>query len=309
MAPPIDAYLACRKDLLAFIDEQNCAPIMVRLAWHDSGNYDKNVTSWPQSGGANASIIHEPEINFGANAGLTKAINFLKPFKMKYLSVSWADLIQMASVSAIQVCGGPVIPMRYGRVDVKDGSACPEPTSRGTSGNAGLPDAMPPFGCGAKDAATHLRNIFYRMGFDDEAIVALSGAHTLGRAFKERSGTVTNGYGDASASKYTRSTCPVRHDGKAGVGMPGGKAWTKNWLTFDNSYFQYLKQGADTELNWFPSDAALHEDAKFKVFFDKFAGSQAAFFEAYARAHKKLSECGSKFEPVGGFELPARSKL
>ena len=30
----------------------------------------------------------------------------------------------------------------------------------------------------------HLRNVFYRMGFGDEGIVALSGAHTLGRAFK-----------------------------------------------------------------------------------------------------------------------------
>jgi hypothetical protein len=36
----------------------------------------------------------------------------------------------------------------------------------GTAGNAGLPDAEPgpegAFGCGATDAATHLRNIFYR---------------------------------------------------------------------------------------------------------------------------------------------------
>lgn len=30
------------------------------------------------------------------------------------------------------------------------------------------------------------RNIFNRMGFDDEGIVALSGAHTLGRAFQEK---------------------------------------------------------------------------------------------------------------------------
>lgn len=32
----------------------------------------------------------------------------------------------------------------------------------------------------------HLRHIFYRMGFDDKGIVALSGAHTLGRARKVR---------------------------------------------------------------------------------------------------------------------------
>lgn len=33
-------------------------------------------------------------------------------------------------------------------------------------------------------AQAHLRNVFYRMGFDDEGIVALSGAHTIGRAKK-----------------------------------------------------------------------------------------------------------------------------
>jgi Peroxidase len=30
--------------------------------------------------------------------------------------------------------------------------------------------------------------VFYRMGFDDRGIVALSGAHTLGRAYPSRSG-------------------------------------------------------------------------------------------------------------------------
>lgn len=32
-----------------------------------------------------------------------------------------------------------------------------------------------------------------RMGFNDQEIVALSGAHTIGRAFKERSGTTPHG--------------------------------------------------------------------------------------------------------------------
>mmetsp|Transcript_70852 Transcript_70852/g.196842 ORF Transcript_70852/g.196842 Transcript_70852/m.196842 type:complete len:310 (+) Transcript_70852:119-1048(+) len=309
MSLPLDEYAACRRDLLAFINENNCMPIMVRLAWHDSGTFDKRLSSWPACGGANASIIFEPEIDHGANAGLAKAVNYLKPFKAKYPKVSWADLIQMASACAIEVAGGPVIPMKYGRVDVTDGSACPARKSRGTADNAGLPDAMAPFGCGAPDAATHLRNIFNRMGFDDEGIVALSGAHTLGRAFKERSGTVDNGYGDAKASKYTKSTCIARMDGATGVGMAGGKAWTPNWLTFDNAYFVQLKKGNDDNLIAFPTDKALHEDEKFKPYFDKFADSKDAFFGAYARAHKKLSELGSKFEPAQGFTLPPPSKL
>jgi L-ascorbate peroxidase len=36
--------------------------------------------------------------------------------------------------------------------------------------------------------AEHLREVFYRMGLSDKEIVALSGAHTLGRARPERSG-------------------------------------------------------------------------------------------------------------------------
>merc|ERR1712137_809096 len=143
--------------------------------------------------------------------------------------------------------------------------------------------------------------IFNRMGFDDEGIVALSGAHTIGRAFKERSGTVDNGYGDKTASKYTNSGCPVRHDGASGVGMSGGKSWTKKWLTFDNSYFQPT---GDDDLIWFPTDKALSDDSGFKPFFDRFAKDQKAFFESYAKAHKKLSELGSKFEPASGFSLP-----
>lgn len=33
----------------------------------------------------------------------------------------------------------------------------------------------------ASQGAEHLREVFYRMGFNDREIVALSGAHTLGR--------------------------------------------------------------------------------------------------------------------------------
>ena len=74
------------------------------------------------------------------------------------------------------------------------------------------------------------------MGFDDREIVALSGAHTIGRAFAERSGTVSEGYGPKKGSVYTKPTHIARGDGKKGIGMAGGRSWTKQWLTFDNSY-------------------------------------------------------------------------
>ena len=39
----------------------------------------------------------------------------------------------------------------------------------------------------AKRGVDHIRDVFYRIGFNDRDIVALSGAHSLGRCHKERS--------------------------------------------------------------------------------------------------------------------------
>mmetsp|Transcript_2141 Transcript_2141/g.4930 ORF Transcript_2141/g.4930 Transcript_2141/m.4930 type:complete len:356 (+) Transcript_2141:88-1155(+) len=305
-----DTYLvhaslkALHQDLKTFINKNNAGPILIRIAWHDSGTFDQRIKSWPECGGANGAIIHEPEMSFGANAGLTKARAYLKEFKDKYPAVSWADLIQMASATAVECMGGPKIDMKYGRVDVPGPEACvPGDSREGFKTHAGLPDAMPPFGCGAKDAATHLRNVFSKkMGFTDKDIVALSGAHTVGRAFKDRSGACPFGY--ANPSKYTKDDCIARHDNRKGVGMPGGCSWTKNWLTFDNSYYKdYKVSTEDKDLLWFPTDAALHEDPEFNKTFQLFAKDQKEFFKAYAAAHKKLSELGSKFSPEKGITL------
>ena len=49
------------------------------------------------------------------------------------------------------------------------------------------PRRLAPAGSDPSDAQ-HLRDVFYRMGFDDRAIVALSGAHALGRCHTTASG-------------------------------------------------------------------------------------------------------------------------
>nr|CAD1830525.1 unnamed protein product [Ananas comosus var. bracteatus] len=169
-APVVDAgYLKeidkARRDLRALIASKNCAPIMLRLAWHDAGTYDVNT----KTGGPNGSIRHEEEYNHGSNAGLKIAIDLLEPVKAKHPRITYADLYQLAGVVAVEVTGGPTIDFVPGR---RDSSVCPK--------EGRLPDA--------KKGSSHLRDIFYRMGLSDNDIVALSGGHTLGRAHPERSG-------------------------------------------------------------------------------------------------------------------------
>ena len=154
-----------RRHLRALISSKGCAPIMLRLAWHDAGTYDVNT----KTGGANGSIRYEEEYTHGSNAGLKIAIDLLEPIKAKSPKITYADLYQLAGVVAVEVTGGPTVEFIPGR---RDSSVCPR--------EGRLPDA--------KKGALHLRDIFYRMGLSDKDIVALSGGHTLGRAHPERSG-------------------------------------------------------------------------------------------------------------------------
>lgn len=156
-----------RQLLTELYKETPCMPIVVRLAWHDSGSYCART----KTGGANGTVRFSPEADFAANNGLGIARNLLEPIKKAVPEVSYADLYQLASVVAIEFAGGPKIPFRFGRKDLPQEKCSPD---------GRLPD-------GAK-RMPHLREIFSRMGFDDKGIVVLSGAHALGKASKERSG-------------------------------------------------------------------------------------------------------------------------
>merc|ERR1712232_375246 len=143
------------------VKDISCAPILVRFAWHDSGTFDKNNAhkDWPNAGGAIGSIITDHELNAAPNAGLDKALRlYLDPIKKKVPDVSWADLIQLASATAIEVAGGPKIDMKYGRLDGTPTDLQPVPF--------GLPGV-----CFDEDPAEHLRYVFYKYNMDDKDIV------------------------------------------------------------------------------------------------------------------------------------------
>jgi L-ascorbate peroxidase len=141
--------------------------------------------------------------------------------------------------------GGPKIPLRLGRQDATGPDMChPE-------GN--LPAGAAPWPSGG-DAAGHIRAVFHRMGLTDEDIVALSGAHTVGRAHADRSGLCHK-----PETKYTaKGACP------AGTQNFGGASWTPKWTEFSNDYFKYAKEHSDPELLVLDTDAVLFTDPGFK---------------------------------------------
>jgi L-ascorbate peroxidase len=280
----------------------NCSPIMLRLAWSDCASFDKSIRQWPECGGATGSIRFDREVKCPANSGLIKAIDLLQQVKQEFKTVSWADAIQMAGALAVEVTGGPVVEMRYGRMDapeVEVKAASTAAKRQHAPLSLRLPSAVSPFPDNAPSADVHIRNTFYRMGFSNKDIVALCGAHTIGRAFKDRSGVCPFTSGDQGATIYTRPTSIAKGDGGSGIGMPGGCSWTKNWLQFDNSYFLHTEE-ADANLLWLPTDKALKDCPEFKPHFIKFAKDQEAFFSDYASAHKRMSENGAKFSPTRG---------
>eukprot|EP00438_Fugacium_kawagutii_P001177 Skav206576 [mRNA] locus=scaffold925:750147:763850:- [translate_table: standard] len=176
------------------VAEKQCGPILVRLSWHDAGVFsDGNL-----KGGCPNAVMRftdAGEGTFGANAGLPDvAVGLLKPITDKYVpgTIGHADLWTLAANVAIKAMGGPEIKTRFGRKDA-------ETSSESVESQVGrLPDG--------DKGIDHLREIFHPKGFTDKDIVALSGAHTVGKCHLDRSG----------------------FDGR----------WTEDPLKFDNTYFK-----------------------------------------------------------------------
>lgn len=257
-------------------EKANACPIGMRVAWHASGTYNAS----DDSGGSNgATMRFEPEASDGANAGLHIVHDLLKPVEKKFPNVSVSDIWAMAGDVAVEVTGGPKCDIRLGRTD--------KTAADGVPPNGLLPDAS--------QGADHLREVFGRMGFNDRDIVALSGAHTLGRCHKARSG----------------------FDGP----------WTANPLKFDNSYFKNLMDLEWTVREWdgpmqyqdpsgqfmmLPTDMALKTDPAFNPIAREFADDEKAFFDAFSFAYSRLLGNGcphmAKPKELGGADEVAPVK-
>ena len=296
-----DPHAEVRKEIAALMDAHDekmnngtsIGPTFVRLAWHASGTYSVK----DKTGGSNgATMRYAPEATWGANAGLAGARDFLAPVAAKY-KMSNADVWTLAACVAIEHMGGPSIPWRAGRTD------SPKPTT--------VPDGRLPAADNGhpKDNVQHYRDIYGRMGFNDREIVALLGAHAIGRCH-----TNASGYW----GPWTR----------AGVSVSGFDLEISALLTFlfflccqettfSNEYYRLLLEekwtikrthegkpwtgptqyeSADGTLMMLPTDIALTQDKEFLKYVQLYAKDEAAFFKDFSSAFNKLLELGVPFK-------------
>jgi len=222
----------------------------------------EHIRKKDSTGGSDGCYIRlPPESNYGANAGLTLARQWLEKVKSGNPGISYADLYTLAGVVAIEIMGGPKITWRPGRTDA--------PSSAGATPDGRLPDAS--------KGTEHIRDIFYRMGFNDREIVALIGAHSIGKCHTDRSG----------------------YDGP----------WTKAPTMFTNMFYKELLDNTWTVRKWngpeqyqdkekalmmLPADLALVKDPQFKKYVEMYAKDEDLFFKDFAKAFQKLEELGCK---------------
>lgn len=265
-------YDNVRDAVRALVRDKNCGGILVRLSWHDAGTFDAKSGS---GGPRGAQRFAAGESTHDANNGLGVARGLLEPIKSAFPDITYADLWSLAAVTAIEEMGGPKISWRPGRSDAQSSSDSVE--------EGRLPDAQ--LGC------PHLRNVFNRMTFSDQEIVALSGAHTVGAAHADRSG----------------------HEGP----------WTRRPNHFDNQYFKDLvtvdwkpvdaaeSGGTKGQIVYkpannpkatemmLPTDVAMLSDAGMRPWVDLYAADQDRFFQDFSSAFTKLQELGVSFGGAG----------
>ena len=288
MSKPGD-FDAVRKDIAALLhqpeyDDGSAGPVLVRLAWyvtplltssslpthhrHSSGTYDAES----DNGGSNgAGMRYEAEGGDPANAGLQHARVFLEPVKAKHPWITYADLWTLAGVVAIKEMGGPEIPWQAGRTDFVDDSKLP-PRGR-------LPDGA--------QGADHLRWIFNRMGFNDQEIVALSGAHNLGRCHADRSG-----FDGAWVNAPTRFSNTYYR-------LMISRSWKEKTLENGVRQFVHYDEDAEEELMMLPTDLALMADPTFKHWVEVYANDKEKFFEDFSKVFAKLVELGIQRDQDG----------
>ena len=297
-------YAGAKASIQEFIKaDENVGPTLLRLAWHSSGTYDKIAKNGGSGGGT---IRFKEELAHGGNAGLDKMVALLEPVHNKYPDISYADLYTLAGATALEAAGLKV-PWKAGRVDQPVAAVTPD--GRLPAADKGAPS----------DTIKALKfDVFYRMGFNDQEIVALSGAHALGRCHPDASGysgpwtptptKLTTGYYNLLLSApWTLK----EWDGPMQFEDPSGKLMM---LPSDIALLQVCaaamqQHAAHSSRTRAPSHTAQPpshppfssplQDKTWRKYVKMYAADQDLFFKDFTAAYTKLTELGTKnLKPV-----------
>ncbi|KAF5470358.1 hypothetical protein F2P56_010877, partial [Juglans regia] len=189
--------------------------------------------------------------------------------------VSCADILAIAARDSVVILGGPNWAVKVGRRDSKTASF-----SDANSGN--LP--APTFN------VSNLTSSFRAKGLSVRDMVALSGAHTIGKArcltFRDRIYNETNI--DSSFAKLRRSTCPRKTGGRKNLAPMDIQ--TPNH--FDNKYFKNLL----SQKGLLHSDQVLYNGGSTDSLVKTYSNNRKTFNNDFVTAMIKMGD----IEPLTG---------
>ena len=294
-------YAGAKASIQEFIKaDENVGPTLLRLAWHSSGTYDKIAKNGGSGGGT---IRFKEELAHGGNAGLDKMVALLEPVHTKYPDISYADLYTLAGATALEAAGLKV-PWKAGRVDQPVAAVTPD--GRLPAADKGAPS----------DTIKALKfDVFYRMGFNDQEIVALSGAHALGRCHPDASGysgpwtptptKLTTGYYNLLLSApWTLKEWdgPMQFEDPSGklMMLPSDIALLQVSLTAACGTQQPHARALPHSTTTIPPTLfSPLQDKTWRKYVKMYAADQDLFFKDFTAAYTKLTELGTKnLKPV-----------
>ncbi|KQJ85455.1 cationic peroxidase SPC4 [Brachypodium distachyon] len=243
---------------------------LLRLSFHDC---------FPQGCDASILLLNKfwGELNMPQNHGIRRsAVHLIEDIRKAVheacgATVSCADILNLATRQAVMQSGVPGYEVPLGRLD------SPWP--------AALKKVQELPGPGFN--ATELKESLASRGLDTTDLVALSGAHTIGRAscrsFSDRFHENNDGF-----VRRLRDNCTGNADRlqELDVTTPD---------TFDNKYYSNLVNGEGV----LSSDMALTRDAETGMLVRNFAGNQGWFFSQFGTSMRKVAHLPGAQEANG----------
>lgn len=263
-------------------EDPSMAGSLLRLAFHDAATRESKDSDGSFTGGPNGSIRYE--VSWSENRGISRPLKVVESIYEdigKYLDLSFADCIALSGAASVEYAGGPRISILLGRKDATKEDARKRRNALQLSTDRSLVDTTLPSAGLDSDG---LRLYFGALGLSEKELVALCGAHDLGRH-------VTLLDMPKSCLKDLTRECLE----KAPVLMP---FVTEEPDRFSNTYFKKLlrwngRKVSLGEVAFIPTDVNLVVDEGLRIHVEEFAKDKQSFYHTFASAFQKLVDAGA----------------